>query len=1361
MSDLVVTVEDETITSSFTNTNIVAGVGNDLIVITATFVPGSGAISTQTGAEIKALYELETNAFTDTQFTKLAGIETGATADQTAGEIKTAYESNADTNAFTDAEKTLLGNTSGVNTGDQTLPTTGLDFDPVGTDNSDNNAVNTLYADDYRAANFVAGTDYEPAKGADDNFVTDAQITLLGNTSGINTGDQVLPTDFDPAGTDNSNNNAPNTLYADDYRAANFVAGTDYAAALGVDDNYITDAEKVVIGNTSGTNTGDQVIPVTGVDFDPVGTDNSTDVTLAGTPDYITLAGQVLTRNQVDLTTDVTGVLPIANIATGTPDGTKFLNDAGVLAVPVGSGDAMVANPLSQFAATTSAQLAGVLSDESGTGLAVFNTSPTLITPSLGTPTALVGTNITGTATSFTASNVTTNANLTGHITSVGNAAVLGSFTSAQLNTAISDGSFEPADATILKDADIGGSVQAHSAVLDATTASYVEADETKVDYLTVTGAVDLDSINTRVNDLDASVVLRGTWDASAGTFAGGGTAQTGSSWIVSVAGTVGGIEFAVNDRLIAIVDNASTTVYAANWYKADYTDEVLSVAGKTGAVTLSKADITDFVESDYATGAEGDLATTALQTIANVGLAELDTNLSNLNSIFNGIALDGPSITVTSNGTVITLSLEKAGTGDIRFKFESGITLLDCTPAETVELVAGSAAAPQLNYVYVTKLGGLVANTAGWDVEEHAPIATVLCQDPIGVQQDGVYKLHQWSDHISGSNDQGHLAHLNAWIRLQPATWFTGAGLTPTAGASLNVAVVAGVVHQLHDHDFPAIDTATAPIWIVNHPDTSYRRATDLSQTFMDKDTTGAALGGASSDFYNIVIWGVVSEDAADCKLMANAPSGAYANNNADVAINDSDATAVYDIPTEFVGVGFLIARLTIQETAGTYTVLQNADLRGTSPSVASGGGATGGNEFADSVFRIQDDADATKEIAFQASTIATGTTRTITMPNSDVDLGDIATAAQGALADTALQSFTETNDLTANVTWASIPDASVPQSAVTQHQAALSITESQISNLTHTTSLAFGAITATPTTLSGYGITDAATSVQGGKADTALQSYTEVNDLTAAVTWANVPNANITEGAVTQHETALTITESQISDLSHSSDAYIEYSENKTFLVGDMDTGSMRIRVDCVGGSYTHNIPTGLPIGYYVYYIVSDVVESSTSLAVIVGDGTAEPIHNINDDVAIDGSVEATQAGEFILVKEASNKWRQVRDLPFGGIVGPAGPPGDAPEGIAVKSTGVTAGYVLQADGNDVSAWVALAGGGDMLASNNLVEVAPLASIKNLIDGTAVALKSTPVNGDKLLIQDSEAADILKYITFNETRDIDAGTW
>lgn len=87
----------------------------------------------------------------------------------------------------------------------------------------------------------------------------------------------------------------------------------------------------------------------------------------------------------------------------------------------------------------TSAQLAGALTDETGTGAAVFATSPTLVTPALGTPSALVGTNITGTAASLTAGNVTTNANMTGVVTSVGNTTSFGSFASSALATAVTD----------------------------------------------------------------------------------------------------------------------------------------------------------------------------------------------------------------------------------------------------------------------------------------------------------------------------------------------------------------------------------------------------------------------------------------------------------------------------------------------------------------------------------------------------------------------------------------------------------------------------------------------------------------------------------------------------------------------------------------------------------------------------------------------------------------------------------------------------------------------------------------------------------------------------------------------------------
>ena len=53
------------------------------------------------------------------------------------------------------------------------------------------------------------------------------------------------------------------------------------------------------------------------IDVDQAGTDNSTDVTLAGSLDYITIIGQEITRNAIDLAADVTGTLPVGNGGTG------------------------------------------------------------------------------------------------------------------------------------------------------------------------------------------------------------------------------------------------------------------------------------------------------------------------------------------------------------------------------------------------------------------------------------------------------------------------------------------------------------------------------------------------------------------------------------------------------------------------------------------------------------------------------------------------------------------------------------------------------------------------------------------------------------------------------------------------------------------------------------------------------------------------------------------------------------------------------------------------------------------------------------------------------------------------------------
>ena len=141
-------------------------------------------------------------------------------------------------------------------------------------------------------------------------LTTDLPVTD-GGTGASTAADARTNLDVDQAGTDNSTNvtltGTPDYITIDEPTQVITVGSVDLAAD-------VTGTLPLANGGTNATTAAGAR---TSLNVDVAGTDNSTNVTLAGVPDYLTLSGQEITLNSIDLTTDVTGALPVANGGTG------------------------------------------------------------------------------------------------------------------------------------------------------------------------------------------------------------------------------------------------------------------------------------------------------------------------------------------------------------------------------------------------------------------------------------------------------------------------------------------------------------------------------------------------------------------------------------------------------------------------------------------------------------------------------------------------------------------------------------------------------------------------------------------------------------------------------------------------------------------------------------------------------------------------------------------------------------------------------------------------------------------------------------------------------------------------------------
>jgi hypothetical protein len=124
--------------------------------------------------------------------------------------------------------------------------------------------------------------------------------------------------------------------------------------------------------------------------------------------------------------------------------------------------------------------------------------------------------------------------------------------------------------------------------------------------------------------------------------------------------------------------------------------------------------------------------------------------------------------------------------------------------------------------------------------------------------------------------------------------------------------------------------------IHVVNNFAGAYTEVTDLAA--ITTDATGNPLNNTS---FSIVVWGASNKGGEASHLMANMPLSTYNKNFPEQAVADADAAAVYTIPKEFRGVGFLIARFTFVNSGGTWSLYETQDLRGFLPNTTAGAGA------------------------------------------------------------------------------------------------------------------------------------------------------------------------------------------------------------------------------------------------------------------------------------------------------------------------------------------------------------------------------------------------------------------------------------